>query len=71
MTPADLLTELERICTIIDNPDSDNTAGRVEALQYDVLPNLLRSERHTILKSLRAYVKPSHFQTELFTNTTP
>jgi hypothetical protein len=37
MTPDALLTELERICAIIDNPDSDNTAGRVDALQYETL----------------------------------
>lgn len=70
MSPESLLQELERLSAILDYENADNTAGRVEILKYDVLPDLLRSNRHTILKALRAYVKPSHFQTELFTNTT-
>lgn len=58
MTPKELITELERITTIIDDPNSDNLAGRVDTLKYDVLPKLLTSERQTILKALRiAYPK--------------
>jgi hypothetical protein len=65
MKAKELLAELERLNAILDDPNADNTAGRVETIQYDILPTLMRQERHLILQALRAYVKPSHFQTEL------
>lgn len=65
MKATELLAELERLNAILDDPNADNTAGRVEAIQYDVLPTLMRQERHLILQALRAHVKPSHFQSEL------
>lgn len=40
---------------IINDPAADNTAGRVDALKYDVLPNLLKSEAMLIIKALRVY----------------
>jgi hypothetical protein len=70
MKATELLAELERLNAILDDPNADNTAGRVESIQYDVLPTLMRQERHLILKALRTHVKPSHFQTE-FTIITP
>lgn len=55
MTPQDLLTKMEYLCAELDNPDADDTAGRLSALRYDVLPQLLASERQTVLKSLRQF----------------
>jgi len=66
MKATELLAELERINAILDDENADNTAGRVELIQYDVLPTLMRQERHLILQALRSHVKPSHFQDELF-----
>jgi hypothetical protein len=53
MTPEALLKEVQRICTMIDNPNEDNTAGRVEIHRYDVLPQLLVANRHIVLKALK------------------
>jgi hypothetical protein len=55
MKPEALLKELERISAELDNPDADDTAGRLSALRYEVLPQLLVSERLTVLKSLRKF----------------
>lgn len=57
MTTPELLSELERLSAMLDNPDSDNTAGRVDAIQYDVLPQLLSRNRHLILKALQQACK--------------
>lgn len=70
MKATELLAELERLNAILDDENADNTAGRVELIQYDVLPTLMRQERHLMLQALRAHVKPSHLQTE-FTIITP
>lgn len=32
MTPEFLLKEVQRICAMLDNPNEDNTAGRVETM---------------------------------------
>jgi hypothetical protein len=53
MTPESLLKEVQRICDLLDDPHADNTAGRVEAHRYDVLPQLLVSNRHIVLKALK------------------
>lgn len=66
MKPDELLTELERLSTILDDPNADNTAGRVEAIQYDVLPQLLSRNRETIVKALRRYCQ-TDVQLELHT----
>lgn len=58
MTAPTLLAELERITGLLADPQGDNTAGRLDTLKYDVLPNLLRSEVGTIIRALRVYCNP-------------
>lgn len=65
MTGESIMHELDRLNAELDDPTSDNTAGRLYSLRYDSLPQLLCSNRHLIAVALRAFVKPSHFQSEL------
>lgn len=66
MTPETLLKEVQRICDLIDDPNADNTAGRIEAHRYEVLPQLLVANRHTVLKALLRYCQ-TDVQLELHT----
>jgi len=62
MTATQLHAEVQRLIDIIDNPESDNTAGRVELLKYDILPKLLVSERLLVLKGLKALLPNEQLQ---------
>lgn len=55
MDPQSLLSQLECLCAELDSPTADDTAGRLSALRYEVLPAFLVNERLTVLKSLRQY----------------
>jgi hypothetical protein len=50
-----LLDELERIMCVILDPNDPDIGGRKDTYKYEVLPNLLRSEVGTIIKTLRVY----------------
>jgi hypothetical protein len=57
MTPSTLLTRITHLTDIINDPKADNTAGRKEALRYEVLPKLLVDNVSLITAALREKVQ--------------
>jgi hypothetical protein len=57
MTTFQLLTSITRLTDIINDPNTDDTAGRKSALRYEVLPKLLVDEVELIKRALQEDVK--------------
>jgi transketolase len=57
MTPSTLLTRITDLTDIINDPQADNTAGRKEALRYEVLPKLLVDNLNLITTALKEKVE--------------
>jgi hypothetical protein len=65
MTTSTLLTRITDLTDIINDPKADNTAGRKEALRYEVLPKLLVDNVNVITAALKEKVEREE-QRELF-----